>query len=218
MQAKSGHLLDAENNVIEKEFSGITIQDYLDQRNNQGRTRSQKHNKDLVFSYKAEFNGSYNQPEKSTNDSSGFYSGQGEPMECDTSDIADTRVDPQIDNFESIVDQKDDIECIEIPDVDEMQTSSASNHNYVRSSDPLKMSDDDEVMTKRTTPADELMNDSQIGNILYLKFTDRTEHRSEMELSFNGDDNLETAFNQIVDVMDLEKSKSKFFNSKGNDN
>lgn len=51
---------------------------------------------------------------------------------------------------------------------------------------------------------------------VYLAFCDRSGKRSEVELQFNADELLDTAFEQISDVMDLVRHRSHFFDSTGN--
>lgn len=50
---------------------------------------------------------------------------------------------------------------------------------------------------------------------VYLTFKDQTAKRDQMEINFNESDTFSVAIERIVDVMDLDRSKTHFFNSTG---
>lgn len=65
------------------------------------------------------------------------------------------------------------------------------------------------VVTESTRSTDDLKQ------VLRLKFKDVLNKRTDLDLTFRDDDNLSKAINQIIDVMDLDRSSTHFFTSKG---
>lgn len=80
---------------------------------------------------------------------------------------------------------------------------------------PEKCSSTEQLRIQDSTPIATDDNQETDNNQHTLVFEDRLNEKSKIDLSFTGEQPLSAAIEQIVDVMELDKSHAHFFNSKG---
>lgn len=219
LQEKSGHLLDAENNVLKKESLKMTLTEYFDQRNQRSqfrRTRSQtKLVNSLVFSYKMDISSKQTEPMDETVTytefrSTNFCSKNADKMDCDND--SDSKI-----NSDAL--QHSENTSTPMEDVNDDGFIVGCDNNNVDKADVFERPSLDDEATEsnlRHSTADKSKERSTQNSKLYLKFVDLAKKRSDLELLFDANDSLKTAINQVVDVMDLKKEHSHFYNAKGN--
>lgn len=206
LQGGQGQLSDADNKVIKQESLDITLDDYLKQRNKRkqfGRTRSQTNSaSSLMFSFKM--------GNSSTKSGSNSSKSNEVPMEWE-SNCNSMSLNPisMLETTSKHVSEPMRVDDDDISFVDSYNTT-------IDKLDASERLFDEKPIISHSTPLGKKRFESTQESTFYLKFVDRSNTRSDLELEFDGKESLKTVFHQISDVMELKKDFTCFYNGRGN--